>query len=121
MVDATRDLILNADDVKLVKVAIPDWKDKDGNILDVYVKQMTGDAAQDYIDSLNELNGGEKFRNAKVLVASICYKNGDPMFTLDDIKALNRKNARVLNWLAEEILRINFKSADEIETDAKNS
>ena len=121
MVDATKDLILQAEDIELVKLAVPAWKDKDGNVLDVYIKQMSGDDAQGYIDSMKQENGGDADRNAKVLVASVCYANGDKMFTKADIKAINKKNSRVLSWLTAKILEINFKDADQIEADAKNS
>lgn len=121
MVDATRDLILNADDIELVKLPVPEWKDKEGNIIDIYVKQMSGRDSEEYIEATNEAHGGYKQRNAKILVCSICDKDGNRLFTNDDIEALQDKNSRVMNRLVEDIVKINFKSADEIEDEAKNS
>jgi hypothetical protein len=120
MVDATRDLILSADDIELVKLSVPAWKDKEGNVIDVYIKQMSGKDAEEYIEATSPEHGGSKQRNAKVLVSSVCDKDGKRLFTNADIAALQDKNSRVITWLVEEILKINFKSSNEIETEAKN-
>lgn len=118
MVDATRDLILNCDDLALVKLTVPYWKDKEGNCIDVYVKQLSGKEAEAYTEATDE---GKKNRNAHAIIASVCDKNGNKLFTKQDVDALNNKNSNIINWLVTEILKINFKSVDDVEEKAKNS
>lgn len=116
-----RDLILEADDLDLEEVEVPEWKDENGKPVKVYIKQMSGHAANEYVESTREENGGDIDRNAKVLVASLCDKDGNRLFTRKDIDALNAKNARVLNHLTQIALEVNFKSNEAVEEAAKNS
>jgi hypothetical protein len=120
MVDATRELVLNAADIELVKLSVPAWKDQDGNIIDVYIKQLSGDDAEDYVASTSDGQGGTAQRNAKIIICSVCNSAGEKLFTTNDIAALQGKNSKVLNWLVEEILKINFKTPTEVEDLAKN-
>jgi hypothetical protein len=120
MVDATRDLILQAEDIELAPLVVPAWKDKDGNAITVYIKQMSGKDANEYLTTVNEENGGYDNRNAKILISTLCDANGDKLFTKNDIDELQKKNSRVLNWIVEKSLEINVKSADALEELAKN-
>ncbi len=121
MVDATRDLILNCDDIELVKVTVPGWNDSKDNPIDVYVKQMSGKDAEDYLAQSDDKGDVNAHYGIKVLIVSICDKDGNRIFTKDDVDALLGKNSRIITWLREKILEINFKSMKDLDDLAKNS
>lgn len=112
MVDATRDMILDYEDLDLVKVTVPKWR------LDVYIKQMSGRNADQYVEMTAHDEGLR--RNIKPILLCVCNKDGEPLFNADDLDALYDKNAQALAWLANKVLEINFKSNDDLEKDAKN-
>ncbi len=120
MVDATRELILNCEDIELVKVTVPGWNDKDGNPIDVYIKQMSGKDAEDYLAQTNDKGNVNERYGIKVLVVSLCNKEGIRLFTTDHIEALLAKNSRIITWLREKILEINFSAINDIDEQAKN-
>lgn len=118
MVNATRDLILNCQDIDLEPVEVPLWKDSEGNPLTVYVRQMSGKQADAYILAIKDEEGVRK--NIGALICCICNQDGNQMFTKDDIDALYEKNSVALNWLTNKVLEINFKSSQALDEDAKN-
>lgn len=119
MVDATRDLIIEADDRELVKVEVPFWKDKEGNSLTVYISQMSGEDADNYVLSVKDEEGMK--RNVEAIICCVCDKNGEKLFNSEDIVKLMQKNSVALNWLTNKVLEVNFKSSDLLEEEAKNS
>jgi len=119
MVDATRDLILDADDIELVKVTVPGWKDRNGNLLDVYIKQMSGKDAEEYLSATDEHGVAPETHNIKIVLISVCDSHGNRLFNKKDYKRLSEKNSRIITWLFNKILEINF-SAISIEEQAKN-
>jgi hypothetical protein len=120
MVDATREMILDCNDIDLVKVTVPMWKDKDGNCLDVYIKQFSVNDGQEYLNSIGEDGKVPDSMQLKGIIGSVCDCNGNRLFTKKDIEHLKHKNLQVLTWLAEEIARINFSAIKPIEELAKN-
>lgn len=121
MVDATKEMILECDDIELVKVTVPMWKDKDGNCLDVYIKQFCADDAQEYMSGADETGRVSESQNIKAIAVSVCDSNGNRLFNKKDVDKLAKKNLQVLNWLANEIVRINFSAVEPIDKQVKNS
>lgn len=119
MTDLTKDQILKAKDVKIVKIHIEDW---DG---DVYIKEMTGEG-QDYIERNRALITNKKdFTNmrSKYIALFLTDKDGNLIFDADnkdEMDALSRKSGKVLNLLVNKIQELNGISEEELEKIAKN-
>ncbi|MEY3203944.1 MAG: hypothetical protein RLZZ21_275 [Planctomycetota bacterium] len=59
---------------------------------------------------------------AKTLVACVCKKNGDPMFTADSIGQIMKANPERVMWLYERCLKTVLKNDDqEVQEVEKNS
>lgn len=96
----TREAILGAQDLKRQKIKVPEW---DGEII-----LMELSAAR-RIEMENLLPKDED--NGKIwplLVAFCCVdEEGKPVFTLEDVAALEEKNAKVLAKIGRVALRMN--------------
>ncbi len=119
MVDATRDLILNCDDIELKPVIVQGWKDKKGNPLTVYIKQFSAKDGEEYLNNVDADGNVKKNQQLKAIATSICDAQGVRLFTKDDVDALANKNFNVLSKLAAEVMRVNFANVD-MEQEAKN-
>lgn len=109
--------ILAAEDLRLEKVSVPEWKG------DVYVRNLTGRALDAYQFSLADEKGELDFtdRRAKLLARCLCDDKGKRLFSEAQIEALSGKSADVLVRLfdiAEKHNRLDKKSREAI---AKNS
>lgn len=112
-----KEQILNADDLELAKVPVPEWAKDEF----VWVRGMTGtdrDAFETRCAKAKEMKNFENVR-AELLVYSITDEKGNRLFTKDDISALNKKNAKVIDRLVEEAKKVSGIS-DDLEDLEKN-
>ena len=115
-----RESILAVSDIKIEKVAVPEWGG------DVYVKAMTGAEKDSYDDSICSFDGeGVQMTltdaTAKLCARTICDKDGKLMFSNKDVNALSKKNGRALERCSKVARRLSGYGKGEIEKLVKNS
>lgn len=112
----TRDQILAANDVNLLKINVPEWGG------DVYIRVMTVGERDAYENEWQRKKdtGVDDFRT-KFLVRCLVDDKGNRLFDNGDVQRLAEKSARVMNrvWLAA--MEHNNLSDASIEELAKNS
>lgn len=104
----TKEQILNCNDVKLEKVAVPEWGGE------IYVKSISGkerDAVDSFIASAGRGSSYPGFR-ALLCTYAICDETGQSLFTPSDVQALEAKNAVVLQRVFDKALAVNGMSAE---------
>lgn len=115
--------ILNSQDIKVERVDVPEW----GGY--VFVKGMTA-SERDQFETIianrsNELGGEgrtvmDNFR-AALAAFTIVDKNGERLFDLDDVEALNQKSAAALQRIYEKSKTLSRIGNDDVEELTKNS
>lgn len=112
----TKDQILSANDVNLLKITVPEWGG------DVYIRVMTVGERDAYENEWQRKKdtGVDDFRT-KFLVRCLVDEKGNRLFDNGDVQRLAEKSARVMNrvWLAA--MEHNNLSDASIEELAKNS
>jgi hypothetical protein len=116
MPSLTKDQILAADDLGLLKLTVPEWGG------DVYIRVMTVGERDAYENEWQRKKetGVDDFRT-KFLVRCLVDEKGMRLFDNADVTRLSQKSARVMNrvWLAA--MEHNNLSDQSIEELAKNS
>jgi hypothetical protein len=116
MPSLTKDQILAADDLGLLKLMVPEWGG------DVYIRVMTVGERDAYENEWQRKKetGVDDFRT-KFLVRCLVDEKGMRLFDNADVARLSQKSARVMNrvWLAA--MEHNNLSDQSIEELAKNS
>lgn len=105
----TAEQILNASDCPMERVHVPEWNG------DVLVRSMTCAQLDEWIRAQDGKSTADADVKASFLVATICDDNGAPLFTLDQVGALNEKNGSVLTRLYLKARKLNPISDDDIE------
>ena len=111
-----RDDILNAKDIDVQSVDVPEWGGEVG------VKALTGTERDKFEQSI--LDGKKVNLNcirAKLCAAVICDDKGKRLFTDADIVQLGKKSAKALNRVFEKAQEMNGLGPDDVEDLAKNS
>lgn len=116
MPSLTKDQILSADDLGLLRLPVPEWGG------DVYIRVMTVGERDAYENEWQRKKetGVDDFRT-KFLVRCLVDEKGNRLFDNGDVARLATKSARVMNrvWLAA--MDHNNLSDQSIEELAKNS
>jgi len=91
----TRDEILNAPDIQVEKVEVPEWGGE------IFVKGMTGSERDSFEAGLITNPGKDSkvnFSNlrAKLCALTICDENGKRLFSESDVRDLSKKSATAL-------------------------
>lgn len=115
MDELTKDQILAADDLDLLKIEVPEWKGC------VYCRVMSVGERDSYEREWigKKETGVENFRT-KFLQRVLCTKDGELLFTCDEIAALSKKSARVMGRLWDKAMKHNHLMAEDVEELAKN-
>ena len=109
-----RDDILDANDIQIELVSVPEWGG------DVFVKGMTGaerdrfEAGVISLDSKSEKVDMRDIR-AKLCSETICDEVGKKLFNQADIKALSEKSAAALQRVFEVAQRLSGITDDDVE------
>ena len=117
----TADQILAADDAPLMKVAVKEWKDAEGNPGIVYIRVMSV-AERDAYERMwigKRETGIENFRT-EYLQRVLCDEKGQLLFTKDQVDRLGSKSAAVMSQLFEKAMAHNAMSEADVEELAKN-
>lgn len=119
--------IIEAKDLEMEKVFVPEWADGDPEAY-VQVKALTGREKGKFDESLITPESRAPGRKPqldmtdygpKLAVVSMCDDDGNRLFTLDDLDVLAGKSAIALQRVVEVAMRINGMKAD-IEDEVKN-
>lgn len=122
----TRDGILNAVDVQIEKVFVPEWGDE------VIVRGLTGDELDDFQGSIRQFRPTfdgkgmepvlvQQGMRAKLLVKCLIDEAGKRLFTDQDAPALGAKNGAVIDKLYDVAARLSGLSEEEKEALEGNS
>jgi len=117
----TREQILKADDLPVIKLAVPEWGG------DVYIRTMSGktrDTLEATISAIKDpikrlLNG-----RAKYAAAALSDEQGNLLFDIDkpeDISLLTNKAGSALDKIFEAVMTHNKISEEDFEETVKNS
>ena len=116
--------ILEANDIKIQEVAVPEW----GEDAAVYVKGMTGAERDKFEGSLITLRGKDKQMNmanirAKLASMTICDEKGKRLFNENDVQSLSQKSASALQRVfavAQRLSGISDEDVEELAEELKN-
>lgn len=109
----SKDLILSADDLKKEEIDVPEWGGK------VCIRTMRGEERDSFEQSIFDGQGTVKDKldnvRARLLVLVLVDEAGNRLFTDQDIPALGKKSAGVLDRLFEVAKRLNRISRKDVE------
>lgn len=114
----TRDQILGVSDASVVPVEVPEWSGV------VYVRTMSGADRDEFETAAVAMRkaGSLKGQARALFVAFVaCDEAGARLFSLDDLDALGKKRADVLDRIAAAGIRLNRLTDAEVEDEAKKS
>lgn len=115
----TKEQILAADDLKRERVEVPEW----GGHL--FVGTITGAARDEFETVIFEPNKSprERLRNirARLVALTAVDEEGNLLFSQEDVEALGKKSAGVLDRVFSVAQRLNGLSKEDAENLAKNS
>jgi hypothetical protein len=103
----TKDQILAANDLKIEKVAVPEW----GKDAEVYVRCLNGTERDKFESSLVEYRDGQAIPKVdayrpRLCAMSICDENGKRLFSDAEISELGKKSGIALDRVATAASRI---------------
>ena len=102
-----RSRILAADDIKIEKVAIPEWGG------DYYIKIISGTDRDAFEDSYTEQK--MKAFRVRFLVLCLCDEGGSRIFKDEDAAELGKKSSVVINRVFEAAWKINAFTPEAVE------
>lgn len=111
----TKDQILAANDMDLLEIEVPEWSGS------VYCRVMTVGERDAYEREWigKRETGVENFRT-KFLQRVLCSKDGELLFSAEEVALLSKKSARVMARLWDKAMKHNHLMADDVEELAKN-
>ena len=107
---SARTAILEAQDIDLKKLPVPEWNTT------VYIKSFTNAEAEQFGKLLDD---DDSKLVVKGFILGVCDKDGNPLFTEEDVSALQGKKGKVLARVFNEV--VDFNRTDPSEDDKKNS
>jgi len=114
-----REQILAANDSKTMTVSVPEW---DGEVI---VKTMSASEKDEweyltFIDKTTDPK--EKSKKVRATLCALCIvdKNGNSLFSTQDIDQLGKKSAKALSKVYDVCCKLNFLTEDDIEELKKN-
>lgn len=115
MPSLTKDQILAADDLGLLKISVPEWGG------DVFVRVMSVGERDAYENEWmrKKDTGVDDFRT-KFLVRCLVDENGARLFDNGDVQKLSAKSAKVMNRVWQAAMEHNNLSDADVEELAKN-
>lgn len=116
---ATRETVLNADDLKIVELDVDEWE------LRVRVRGLMGEQRDDYLGSLLVNPGVSdklKLQNATAKLVSKCMvdSDGQQMFTEKDVHLLGKKNGQALDRVYNLASELSGLRPEDIEKITQN-
>lgn len=102
-----------AADIKVEKIAVPEWN------TDVYLKVLSGTER----DAFEAAYTDQRMNNFRVrfLVLTLCDDGGERLFDDSQIEVLGKRAAKVISRLFEESWKFNMMSPDAADTAGESS
>lgn len=113
----TKEQIFAANDLKTEKVNIPEWGG------DVFVKTLTGAERDKFEKTIFNIDTNKRtFENmrAKLVVAVTVDKDGNQIFTEEDIPALGKKSSHALDLIFDVGQRLSGITKEDVDDMTKN-
>lgn len=112
----TRAAILAANDMRVVRVPVPEWAEN--GVTEVCVRRFSVEDFKRIVSNPTSAatDGGIEFA-LKVFIATVCDENGARLFGEEDRAALIEKDFGVLRRVADVALQFNKLKAQEGEDD----
>ena len=104
--------ILEAEDRKVVQVEVPEW----GGTVRIKELDAWGRSQWDILTlkfENNEIKRDRTIQGAALVAFSVVDEDGKPIFTPEDVEALNQKNGDVIQRLFSVAYQLSFPSVDE--------
>jgi hypothetical protein len=121
--------VLSSKDKETIVVDVPEWNDQlsqeqrdNGEVAQVIISRMSGDARDRWEASCVGKNGGPNFVNlrAKLVSTVVVDEEGNLLFEEKDIVKLGQKSAKALDRIIEAAEKLNKLSNKDYEEIAKN-
>lgn len=111
--------VLAVDDLAPTPVSCPEWGRR------VLIRPLRGYERGEWeqrVDAAKRANDGElpQFLREKLVVAAAVRPNGEPLFTVDNVKALSQKHAAPIGRLSDFVLDNSGMTKKAVEEAAKN-
>ena len=111
----TKEQILKAGDLKIEKIAVPEWGG------DVFIRPLSS-RDRDKWEADVSASGKVSYDNlrAKLVARSICDESGNLLFDESDIPALGQKSAAAMQRLFNRLIDLNQVSDADVDEIVKN-
>jgi len=115
--ELTREQILEADDLQIKAVDVPEW----GGV--TYVRTINAEDYAKYVRSNVDANGKATMDNyiARYCAFTICDSKGNRLFTDNDAIALGKKYSSVMARLYNEAQTLNGEDIEELEKNSETA
>lgn len=112
----TKAQILAANDVKRVKLEVPEWGGE------VYISTMTGTARDEFETGVLATQRGGKVGDARarMAAATLTDEKGNLLFTYEDIEELGKKSQLALDRVVSASQKLNKMTNADLEEAEKN-
>jgi hypothetical protein len=113
MASNLRNRILAANDIKVEKIAVPEWGG------DYFIRVISGSDRDAFEDSYAD----KKMKSFRVrfLVLALCDKDGERIFSNDDVSELSKKSAIVINRVFEAAWKSNAFTQEAVDALGEDS
>jgi hypothetical protein len=117
--------ILNADDIVTEVMLIPEWS-KGGKPGKIVLQSLDGDHRDRYLNSIQYVDSKGRQRydlkgaNARLVAMSAIRADGQPLFKLSQVEALQAKNAAVIERIAAKVRKLSGLDNIEDEEEERN-
>jgi hypothetical protein len=109
-----RDDVFKARDLKVKDVPVPEWGEGGVIRIQSWMGFQRNEVEKDWV-------GGQKVDfKEKMIITSAIDKEGKPLFTMADVKALSKKSAIPLDRIANAVLELNGLLGTDVEDAIKN-
>lgn len=120
MKELTRKAVLDADDLKIEPVEVPEWSGQ------LHVKTLTAAERAEWLSGAIDAGGDDEDTavpdmRPRLVVYAACDKDGKPLFTVADVEALGAKNGVALDRVFAAAAELNRVGAEAVEDAEKNS
>ena len=105
--------IMAASDVKLEKINVPEWGG------DVYLKTLSG-TERDAFEDAYSTDRMKNFR-PRFLVLTLCDKDGNRLFTDEEVATLGKKSSAVIAKLFDKAWALNAFRNEDVDAMGKDS
>lgn len=115
----TKEAILNTTDLPVVQIEVPEW---DGTVCIRGLNAQERDEFEEFLFVGEGTNRKLNLKNirARLLSMTLCDEKGSLLFKPEDVIALGKKNAKVINKIFVEAQTLSGLGSEDIKESIKN-